>query len=137
MSTRPNECAHPGGDPGRALGASDSNRRAQSSASAGAVHPPSTDAGSLACYRLSARRPKALTKRFDLVDGALVKTSIAQLVEGDGKQVMCLDLADFLRMLEGLTTNAAMLYGIAPGHEVAKVASQSHAKNFPAGVITS
>jgi hypothetical protein len=90
----------------------------------------------IAVYRIVAKRPGILTKRFDLKDGDLCKTSIAQMTEGTGYLVKVADLFAFADLLESLPPSTALTYGIAPGHSAARVVSQAKEKPGERQTIT-
>jgi len=93
----------------------------------------SRERAGLAFYRLTAERPSVLTKRFELLNGELRKTSVAQLSEGRGERIVVWGLREFVAELDSLPPNAAITYGVAPGHDAARIVSQARATN---GAIT-
>jgi len=90
----------------------------------------------IAIYRITLKRPGILTKRFDLQDGNLRKTSIAQVSDGTGDLLKVADLSAFSDLFESLPPNAALTYGIAPGHPAARLVSQAKAKPNDPQTIT-
>ena len=65
--------------------------------------------------------PTLLSKRFELKDGKLDKSSVANMAEGTAHLTTCQDLRAFNQYLQSLTSAQALGYGIAPGYPVATI----------------
>lgn len=70
-----------------------------------------------------------LTKRFSLdPTGKLDKTPAATMTAATATLTHCADLREFGALLDSLTPQQALAYGIAPGHPAAKVTTQASHK---------
>ena len=66
--------------------------------------------------------PTLLSKSFSLTeDGALKKTSSADMSEGKSELITCRDLIEFNDHLAGMSGSQALAYGVAPGHPIAPI----------------
>lgn len=72
------------------------------------------------------RSTNDLTKRFDLVEDTIVKTSAAQMTKGTIEKVVVDGLEGLAETVRGLTSSQALTYGIlVNGRETARVVTRS------------
>lgn len=65
--------------------------------------------------------PKLLSKSFSLTDDKLMKTSSADMSEGQAQLMTCADLREFDAVLGSLSGSQALCYGTAPSHPIATI----------------
>ena len=70
---------------------------------------------SFTATQITTIEPKAITKRFTLDNGRLIKSAAATVVAGRARQRTFADLEAFSRHLATLPSSDAFVYGIAPG----------------------
>lgn len=95
-------------------------------------NPHNPPPGAMVLTRITAVRPKVLTKGYALDGfGKLAKTHAGQLVDGKSEQITVTDLAEFSAVLDNLTHAQALTYGIAAGHPNARIVSEKLLKDAP------
>lgn len=78
-----------------------------------AVQKHYTVAGGVAYSRVTASQPKTLTKTYSLgADGELKKNTVANLSAGVITVCKAGSVSEFAELLQGLTTNQALMYGV-------------------------
>ena len=91
------------------------------------AHNNAASAGGLLVTCVTSEVPPRLTKRFELdQDGRLVKHPAGQLVSGHAEQVEIQDLSQLLRVLDALSSNQAVTYGIAADYPSARLVTESN-----------
>jgi hypothetical protein len=76
------------------------------------------------------------TKTFSLdADGKLVKKSAAQIVRGEARRVAVSGVAGLLNLVKGLSSNEALVYGLADVNPARIVTQRRRALNGSAGAV--
>ena len=86
---------------------------------------------------ISSTNPKTLSKRFELIDGQLQKTTVANMSDGSAEIKTLANLHEFSELLQSLNHNQALTYGI-PQFSPAKIITKSQfiERNEPSGHLT-
>ena len=83
---------------------------------------------------ISSTNPKTLSKRFELIDGQLQKTTVANMSDGSAEIKTLANLYEFSELLQSLKHNQALTYGVpqfSPTNLITK--SQFIERNEPSG----
>ena len=74
---------------------------------------------------ISSTNPKSLSKQYELIDGQLQKTTVANMSDGSAEIKTLANLYEFSELLQSLNHNQALTYGV-PQFSPAKIITKSH-----------
>jgi hypothetical protein len=86
---------------------------------------------------ISSTNPATLSKQYELIDGQLQKTTIADMSAGNAEIKTLANLHEFSELLQSLNHNQALTYGV-PQFSPAKIITKSQfiERNEPSGYLT-
>lgn len=87
--------------------------------------------GRFAATKLTATKPKKISKRYDLVDGSLNKTTAAALASGRIETLSLSGPKDFVSVLSGLDNSQVLMLGTATDQNASQIVTRRMMLNQP------